>query len=219
VPLAVVGPGAIPGVDALAFVPRLPAELRLSAAQQQRVRELTEAFVAATRADRAALEAILRELRPSPGAPPPTAEQVAAILARTAPLHARLIAATQSYREGVLGVLTAEQRAWIEAERQREVQRWQACRQNPLTDAQREQIAARTRAFEEATRADREALAPILREAEAARQAGRPAAEIQAILEPARPIRERLVAAERQLRAELLAVLTPAQRDARCWIR
>ena len=208
-----IGGGTLPGpdIDAFAAVGRLPAALRRTAEQQERIRELTEAFVAATRADRTALESALRELRaPAPGQPPAQFELER--LRRLGPMFERLGEAQRRYHTGVLAVLTPEQRAWLEAERARERARWQACQQNPLTDAQRERVAALTRGFDERTRADREALAPILRQAAEARRAGRTEAEVRAILEPARPIQQRLAAAQAQLRTDLLAILTPAQR-------
>ncbi|MGZ8414076.1 MAG: hypothetical protein ACXW05_15220, partial [Gemmatirosa sp.] len=46
--------------------------------------------------------------------------------------------------------------------------------------------------------------------------AGKSEAELRAILERATPIRDRLAAAERQLRASIDALLTPEQRASRC---
>ena len=66
--------------------------------------------------------------------------------------------------------------------------------------------------FANDTRADHDALAAILSQARAARQAGKTAEEIRAILQQGEPIRQRLIAAEQKLRADLLAVLTPEQR-------
>jgi Spy/CpxP family protein refolding chaperone len=211
-------PAGAAEIDPLAFVPRLPAALRPTAEQQAQVRTLTEAFIAATRADRQALDAVFRDLRTARLAGAGQAE-LQAILERVPAIQARLQIAEATFRAGVLAVLTPEQRSWIDQQRQAERARWQACQANPLTDAQREQLGAVTRAFETTTRADREALAAVLREADAARRAGRPAAEVRAILDQATPIRQRLDAAQAQLRTDLRAVLTPVQLASGCWVR
>lgn len=84
-----------------------------------------------------------------------------------------------------------------------------------LSEEQRAQIRALVTAFQQATRADREELAGILRDAREAVRAGKSRDEIQSILRTAAPIRERLIAAERKLKADIGAVLTPEQR---AWI-
>jgi Spy/CpxP family protein refolding chaperone len=63
-----------------------------------------------------------------------------------------------------------------------------------------------------ATAADRAALAAIRAEAVAAREAGATPAEIRAILEPGRAIRQRLHELERTAFRAIMAELTPAQR-------
>jgi Spy/CpxP family protein refolding chaperone len=70
-------------------------------------------------------------------------------------------------------------------------------------------------AFVQTTRADREALGAILREARQAAQAGKSRTEIEAILAKGADIRRRLSAAEAKLKADIDAVLTPEQR---AWI-
>jgi Spy/CpxP family protein refolding chaperone len=80
-----------------------------------------------------------------------------------------------------------------------------------LTAEQIEAIRALIQAYQEATAADKEALAAIHQEAREAKQAGASAEEIRAILARGHEIRLRLHAAERQLRADIMAVLTPAQ--------
>jgi Spy/CpxP family protein refolding chaperone len=81
-----------------------------------------------------------------------------------------------------------------------------------LSAEQEASIRALLQQFADATRADHEALAAILKEARAARQAGKTAEEVRAILQQGEPIRLRLVAAEQKLRADLLAVLTAEQK-------
>jgi Spy/CpxP family protein refolding chaperone len=84
-----------------------------------------------------------------------------------------------------------------------------------LTDAQKAQIKALVQAFVQSTKADREALTAILKEAHDAARAGKPRADVEAILAKGKPIRERLSAAETKLKADIDAVLTPEQR---AWI-
>jgi Spy/CpxP family protein refolding chaperone len=81
-----------------------------------------------------------------------------------------------------------------------------------LTADQQAKIKALVEAFLTATRADHESLAAILKQAHEAAQAGKSREEVRAILEQGLPIRERLQAAEAELRTDILAVLTPQQR-------
>ena len=80
-----------------------------------------------------------------------------------------------------------------------------------LSAEQAQQIRALLTAFFEATQADVQALAAIHQQARAARAAGQSFEEIRAILAQGDPIRARLHAAEQQLHADILALLTPAQ--------
>jgi Spy/CpxP family protein refolding chaperone len=81
-----------------------------------------------------------------------------------------------------------------------------------LSATQHAQIRALVTAFVQATRADMEALNAINHEARAAKQAGKTEAEIRAIFAKGDAIRQRLHAAEAKLRADIEAVLTPAQK-------
>lgn len=81
-----------------------------------------------------------------------------------------------------------------------------------LSAEQRTQIRALIEAFVQATRADIEALNAIHQEARAARQAGATEAEIRAIFAQGDAIRARLHAAEAELRSDIEALLTPAQK-------
>ena len=85
-----------------------------------------------------------------------------------------------------------------------------------LSTEQVARIHALLEAFETANHADLEALAAIARDLQAARLAGKSDVELRAILARATPIRDRMAAAERQLRADLDAVLTPEQRASGC---
>jgi Spy/CpxP family protein refolding chaperone len=81
-----------------------------------------------------------------------------------------------------------------------------------LSAAQAAQINALVADFVVATAADREALADVLAEARAAREAGRTQEEVRAILAAGAPVRARLQEAERGLHQSVMGVLTPAQR-------
>lgn len=85
-----------------------------------------------------------------------------------------------------------------------------------LSDEQRAKIKALVEAFQQSTRADREALAGILREARQAIEARKSRAEVEAILAKGLEIRRRLAAAEAKLKSDIDAVLTPEQR---AWIQ
>jgi len=82
-----------------------------------------------------------------------------------------------------------------------------------LSSEQKEKIKALVKAFEEATRADRQALRAILNEAREAGKGSRE--EVKKILAKGEPFRARLAAAEAKLKADIDAVLTPEQR---AWI-
>jgi Spy/CpxP family protein refolding chaperone len=81
-----------------------------------------------------------------------------------------------------------------------------------LTTEQQAKIMALVDTFMLSTKADREALGAILREAHQAAQAGKSRADIQAILEKGADIRRRLSAAEAKLKSDIDAVLTAEQR-------
>ncbi|MDF1505722.1 hypothetical protein PYV61_22415, partial [Roseisolibacter sp. H3M3-2] len=136
-----------------------------------------------------------------------------AILAEATPARLRLAEAARALSSRLLAVLTPAQRAWLEAQRPPRCDRDAA---PPLSAEQAARIRALQQAHLAATQADRDALERILADVLAARQAGRPAGEVLAILERATPIRNRLVAAEAKLRTEIDAVLTPEQRASRC---
>ena len=84
-----------------------------------------------------------------------------------------------------------------------------------LTVEQKAAIAALHDAFMRATATDIAALRAIEQEAHAAIKAGKPRAEVRAILERAAPILLRVQAAFRKLQADIWAVYTPEQR---AWI-
>jgi Spy/CpxP family protein refolding chaperone len=81
-----------------------------------------------------------------------------------------------------------------------------------LSEAQETQMRGLIAAFVEATKADLAALAAIHKQAREAYAAGKSAEEIRAILATGDAIRTRLHEAERKLHADILALLTPAQK-------
>ena len=190
---------------------RLPEELRLTDDQKAAIAVLTRQFADATAADRAALEEILRAAKAAHDAGRP-APEIRALLAQARPIRQRLELAHAAYRQAVLALLTPAQRAWLESQQRRCDPRAVP----PLTEAQRTQIAALHAQFVQANAADLELVRQVNAEARAAVQAGKSDAEIRAILERARPARERLAAAHQALEAAIAAILTPEQRAARC---
>jgi Spy/CpxP family protein refolding chaperone len=81
-----------------------------------------------------------------------------------------------------------------------------------LSAAQAAAIKAAVEAFQQATRADREALAGIHKEAEAAKRAGKSRDEVRLILEKGEAARKRIEAAELALAARIEAILTAEQK-------
>jgi Spy/CpxP family protein refolding chaperone len=190
----------------------LPDELKLTDAQKAAIKSLVDAFQQATKADREALGAILREARQAVEAKKSRSE-VQAILAHGLPIAARLAQAEAKLKSDIDAVLTPEQRAWIAAHSPR------GCRADrfpPLTDAQKAQIHALEAAFQTQNKADIDAVKAILDEAAAAIRAGKSHDEVAAILEKARAPMQRLESARKELREKILAVLTPEQKASGC---
>lgn len=85
-----------------------------------------------------------------------------------------------------------------------------------LTPEQKTAIRGINQAFRAANQSDLRALEAVTRAALKARRSGASPAEIHAILEEGRPIRERLRSAFQELHRDIQAVLTEAQRK---WLR
>jgi Spy/CpxP family protein refolding chaperone len=198
------GPGLIERLG------QLPPELALSATQTTAIRGLIEAFLAATAGDRAALAAVRAQALAARQAGK-TAEEVQAILAAGAPTRTRLLEAERALHHAILAVLTPAQRAWLTG---RTPPPPRTC---ALTDAQRVEISGLFAAFEQANAADIALVRSVHERARAAHQAGASRQAIAAILEEARQAMARLQAARGSLQASILAVLTPAQREAGCF--
>lgn len=198
---------ANPGDNLLPGIHRLPDNLKLTADQQARIKALMTAFADATKADREALAAIDRQAKEARKAGKTQAE-VEAILRTGDAIRQRLSAAEAKLKADLDAVLTAEQKAWLNSNK--------APTCPSLTDAQRTQIAALIAAYEQANKADLDAVKAALDNAKAAREAHATKDQIVAILNAVKPNLDRLKAASDKLRADIEALLTPEQKNARC---
>lgn len=81
-----------------------------------------------------------------------------------------------------------------------------------LSAEQQTQIKALLDAFRQSTKADRDALAAIMKEARAAAAAGQTREQVRAILATGQPYRESLQAAEKKLHDDIWALLTTEQK-------
>jgi Spy/CpxP family protein refolding chaperone len=200
---------ADPAKSILPGVHGLPENLKLTAAQQAAIRALHEAFMQANRADFEALAAIMRQARDAHQAGK-SKEEIKAILDQAAPIRTRLMAAEAKLRTDILAVLTAEQRAWLEANRP------QPCTPPQLTESQKNEISALIAAFQQANQADLETIRNAVEQARAAHKNGASREEIARIMQGAQAAMQRVRAAEQALRAAIEAVLTPEQKAAAC---
>lgn len=190
----------------------LPDDLKLTAEQQAKIKALVDAFEVATKADREALNGILREAMQAIRAHKSRAE-VKAILDKGAAIRERLSAAEATLRSQIEAVLTPEQKAWLASHKP---QRCDPSKFPPLTDAQKAQMRALEAAFQTANQADIDAVRAAFEQVRAAIAAGKSRDEIQSILNGIKPAIERLETARRALRAQLEAVLTPEQKASGC---
>jgi Spy/CpxP family protein refolding chaperone len=197
----------------LAGLHRLPAELRLSDAQVAGIREAVGRFHDTSKADHEALAAIMREARAAHQAGK-SAEEVRQILARGDAIRQRIEQAEAALHAAISAILTAGQKAWLEAHLPKRCDPHAAPQ---LTDAQRTQIRALLAVFEEANRADLEAVKSALERAREASRKGASRQEIATILNSVRAARVRLIAARTELHRAIDAVLTPEQRASGCY--
>ncbi len=204
------------GYDARLYQARLfnalPDEIALSDDQKAKIRSFVEEFNAATKSDREALGDILKQARDAARAGKSRAE-IQAILEQGAPLRRRLHDAEKELVASIGSVLTAEQKAWLNAHRP---ERCDVSKFPPLTDAQKAQIQALENSFRENNKADLDAMRAVMNEAREAVRAGKSREEIATILARGATIARRLAEARRDLREDILAVLTPEQRASRC---
>jgi Spy/CpxP family protein refolding chaperone len=202
-----------PGHPGLALVPglnRLPDNLKLTADQLAKIAQLTARFQAATKEDAGVVRAVAVAVAEAIKAGKSRAD-IRQIMERGAAAAERLATANRGYHSALLEILTREQRAWLEANRPK------VCTAPPLTDAQKATIRQLTERFTAANKADLDKLAEVGRQLATARRDGKSPAEVQALLESVRPIRERVRAASEKLHAAIQAVLTPEQQASRCF--
>jgi Spy/CpxP family protein refolding chaperone len=163
----------------------------------------------ANAADIAALEAIERDARAAIKAGKPR-DEIRAIIATAEPIRARLDIAFKKLQADIWAVYTAEQRAWIEAHRQRNCGSAAA----KLTDDQMKQIHTLEEQFFQTVKPDLDLIRSIAAEAKQARSAGKSREEVAAILARAVEPQRRVATAEKALQAAILALLTPEQQHA-----
>lgn len=194
---------------------RLPEALQLTAEQKAAIAALHEAFQTAhadefqTLKD---LESQIRELRRSGG----DRQAAGALFAQAKAILDGLADDFAKLQEDIWAVYTAEQRAWTEEHRPRMCDR----RGPPqLTEDQVARIRALKAAFQAAIADDLALVKQIHESARTAKQNGASAEEVRAILATAQAILDRIKAAERQLMADIDALLTPEQRERWCVVR
>lgn len=190
----------------------LPDELELTSEQEAKIKALVEAYKEATKADRDALDAILKEARKALKGKRSTGN-VAQILARGAPIAARLAEAAAKLKAAIEAVLTPEQREWLASHAPKH------CLKHlfpPLTDAQKAEMKAIHAEFEEANRADLRAVKEGFKQIRHALFSGKSPGDIQKILDEIRPAVERLAVARKALHEELISVLTADQKASGC---
>lgn len=189
----------------------LPDSLKLTTEQKAKIEDLHAAFRTARAADLAALVAIEKEAREARDADKPK-EEVQKILAKAVPIQERLRAAFLKLVADIRAVYTPAQLAWINAHEGKTCSNGRP----DLTEAQIAAIRNLRETFLETTKADRELVKTIAKEAEEARKAGKTSDEVKAILAKATAPRARIGAAEDTLRTAIFDLLTPAQRQAWC---
>jgi Spy/CpxP family protein refolding chaperone len=194
-----------------------PDSLKLTAEQKARIEALHAAFKTANAADLEALKAIERQVRAAVEARK-SREEIARILAQAGPILERLSAAMKKLQEDIWNVYTPAQQAWVRGRRDPA----NSCRADVmklLTQEQVEKIRALRAAFVESIKAHMETIKKVHEEARAAKQAGKSEAEIRQILKRAEDALAAVAQAERKLKQDILALLTPAQKENACLLR
>ena len=201
------------GYDADVYQTRLanglPDSLKLSDDQKAKIKALIDAFTASTKADRDALNALLKQAHDaSKGNNRAAADSVGKILARGIEIRARLATAELKLKSDIDAILTADQRAWLAAH---EPKKCKPDKFAPLSDAQKAQIKALEQAFQDNNKADLQAVKAAFESAE-----GKSKAERETILAGVAPAIARLDAARKALTTALGAILTPEQKASGC---
>lgn len=193
----------------------LPDELKLTAEQKAAIAALHEAFQQENADEIAALRAIeqqVRDLRHAGG----TRDAIRALLDDAREILDGLADDFAALQSAIWAVYTPAQRAWIEAHRPR------VCGPDGpprLTEEQIAQIRALKQAFQESVADELAAIKAAHQAVREAHQAGASAEEIRAILDAVKDEMEAVRAAEKKLHEDILAVLTPEQRERWCVVR
>jgi len=191
---------------------QFPNDLGLTTEQKAAIEALHAAFETAHAADIAALHAIEADARAAKQAGK-SMDEIRAILARGAPILARMESAFAALQAAIFAIYTPAQQAWITAHQPK------PCGPGgppALTDAQKTQINALQDAFKAATATDMAFIRQIADSAHRAAESGASRDAVNAILLRADAARGRVHAAEMVLQTALDAVLTAEQRAARC---
>lgn len=205
--------GRFGGAPYVGLLRRLPADLALTDQQKQTIKGHVQAFAEATKGDRQALAALMKQARAAKqnGQTP---DQIKAILQQGATNRQHLQDAAAQLKQQIGGVLTAEQKAWLAANAPKPCDRSAAPK---LTDDQNAQIKALVSAFRSANQADLEAVKAAMQKAREARKNGATREQIKAILDAVQPNLDRLRTARQTLAAQIQALLTPDQKASGCY--
>ena len=204
--------GTVTVVREVALLDKIPASLKLSDEQRAKINQLVDAHATATRADRDALNAVATRAMNAINAGRPR-DEVVKILDEAKPIQQRLSSADAELIKALVTVLTPEQNAWLQS------QIPQPCDRSkfpPLSAAQQKQIAALDSAFAVNNRSDIEAVKAVLIKAGDAKNAGKSEADVNAILESAKTVLDRLAAATKILQDQIAAIYTPEQKASGC---
>ncbi len=207
------GAGRFGGAPYVGLLRRLPGNLALTDQQKQAIKGFVQTFAQATKADRQALAALLKQARQA-RQNGQTPDQIKAILQQGAPNRQNIQAAAAQLKQQIEGVLTADQKAWIAANAPKPCDRSTAPR---LTDDQKAQIKALVSAFRTANQADLDGVKAAMQKAREARKNGATEDQIQAILAAVKPNMDRLRAARQTLASQIQALLTPEQKASACY--
>lgn len=197
----------------LSALGRLPENLRLSAAQAAAIKAAVDEFLQATQADRETLASIDKAAAEAKRSGK-SREEIRQILEQGAAARQRMEAAEQALQVRIEAILTAEQKAWLDANLPKRCDPRTA---PPLTADQKTQISALVAGYEISNRADLDAVKAALEKARTAQKSGATRAEVKAILDAVRPAMARLAAAQAALHQAIDALLTPEQRASGCY--
>ncbi|NJD11254.1 MAG: hypothetical protein FIB01_12740 [Gemmatimonadetes bacterium] len=191
----------------------LPDAIKLTAEQEASLSKLLEDFQKTNQTDLNALAKALDDARKAIEDHKPNSD-VLALLRQAMTIQQRLRTAVAKLKTDMEAVLTPQQKAWLASG---SPARCYPTVVAPLNADQRTAVKALRDAYNAATATARAAVAAALEAAAKARQQGKTAAEIKAIIDPVRPAMTRLQEAGQKLREDIWKVLTPAQQSSGCF--